>query len=83
MLQFCYHLIVSSIRVKKRINISVSPEVNEVIHKLAERDSVTTTTKALELIKKAIQIEEDEVWEALVLKRDSRKAKYYSHQEAW
>jgi len=44
---------------------------------------MTTTkykaTKATELLKIAVEIEEDQVWDALAKKRDTKKAEYISH----
>ena len=71
------------IKTKKRINISVSEEVNRELVKLAERDQVPVASKALELIRKAIQIEEDEVLDWLAQQRDIKGAKYLSHEQAW
>ncbi|MBI2406502.1 MAG: hypothetical protein HYV25_02880 [Candidatus Harrisonbacteria bacterium] len=68
---------------KKRINLSVSGDVNAVIQKLARRDNVPTATKALELIKRAILTEEDDVLDLLARERDTLGARYLSHSRAW
>lgn len=69
---------------KKRINISVSDSVNRALKKLAERDQVPTATKAESLISLALEIEEDEVWNEIVLERYTGKsAKPISHEQAW
>ena len=67
--------------IKKRVNISVSKEINEILNKLADRDNVPVATKALELLKEAIRIEEDEVWEKLAEARDKKGIKYLSHKD--
>lgn len=69
--------------IKKRINLSVSEDIDAVIKRLAERDSMPTASKALELIKKAIQIEEDDAFERLASERDTKSARYFSHARAW
>ena len=69
--------------IKKRINISVSEETDNLLKKLAERDEMPVATKVLELIKKALQIEEDDVLDVIASKRDSKKVRYLSHKEAW
>lgn len=71
------------LRTKKRINISISEEINQELIKLAERDQVPVTSKALELIKRAIQIEEDEVLDLLAQQRDTKDAKYLFHEQTW
>lgn len=68
---------------KKRINLSVSTELNKAIETLARRDEISATTKALELIERGLQIEEDDVWEAVANSRDKKGAKYLSHKELW
>lgn len=73
----------SKIVTKKRINISVSEDINQVLKKLARRDNVPVATKTLELLKEAIQIEEDGVWESLAEARDKKGVKYLSHKEVW
>lgn len=70
-------------KIKKRINISVSGEIDQSLSKLAKRDQMPVATKALELIKKALQLEEDVVLDLLAEKRDTADAGYLSHQKAW
>lgn len=72
-----------TITTKKRINLSVSEDVNAIIQKLARRDNVPATSKALELIKKAIVVEEDDALELLARERDVNGARYFSHGRAW
>jgi len=68
---------------KKRINISVSKEVEKMLSALSKRDQVPTASKAAELLRMAIEIEEDEVWNAIASKRDTKDAKFVSHKKAW
>jgi len=68
---------------KKRINISVSKEVDTALEKLAERDQVPQATKAEHLIRLALEIEEDQMLDTLALKRDIRGATFVSHARAW
>ena len=71
------------IKTKTRINISVAPEINKTLVRLAERDRIPVATKALELIKKALQIEEDDILNLLAEERDTKSAQYISHKKAW
>ena len=73
----------NKISTKKRINISVSEDINQILKQLARRDNVPVATKTLELLKEAIQIEEDVIWEKLAETRDTKGAKYLSHKEVW
>ena len=68
---------------KKRINISVSEAVERALELLAKRDSVPQATKASHLLERALEIEEDEVWNELAEKRDVRGARFIPHKQAW
>ncbi len=68
---------------KKRINISVSKETDTAMIALAKRDRVPLATKASHLISLALEIEEDQVLDALASKRDTPRAKFVSHTLAW
>ena len=69
--------------IKKRINITLSSELEQILTYLAERDDVPEATKASDLLMKAIEIEEDDVFNELAEKRDTKKAKFISHNEVW
>jgi hypothetical protein len=68
---------------KKRINISLPKDIEIVLGELADRDNVPTATKAIELIKIGIEIDEDEIWDKLAAERDTKDAKFISHKEFW
>ena len=68
---------------KKRINISVSKNVNDTLERLAKRDQMPQATKAEHLLTMALEIEEDEVLNAVALKRDGAGTKFVSHSAAW
>ena len=68
---------------KKRTNLCLPNDIDEALVFLAERDDVPKATKALQLIKIAIAVEEDEVWDSLATKRDTKDAKFISHKDAW
>lgn len=68
---------------KKRINISLSENMELAISKLAWRDQVPEATKAAELIRLALEVEEDGVWDKLATKRDTKNAKFLSRARAW
>lgn len=54
---------------KKRINITLTPEIEKLLKLLAQRDDVPEATKAVQLLEKAAQIEEDELWNEISEKR--------------
>ncbi len=68
---------------KKRINITLAPDVERALAVLAKRDAVPEATKASELMRVALEIEEDEVWNMLATTRDTKKARFVSHEAAW
>ncbi len=68
---------------KKRINISLSQELEKTITRLARRDEVPEATKAADLIRLAIEIEEDEVWNQIAQERDTKKSKFVEHNKTW
>lgn len=68
---------------KYRIHVSVPKDVETALERLAKRDDVPRASKALDLIRIALEIEEDQVWDRLALKRDTKNAKFVSHQKVW
>jgi len=68
---------------KKRINISLSPAMERALEILARRDAVPEATKAADLLRSALEIEEDDVWDKLASARDTRSARFISHKNAW
>lgn len=63
--------------------MSLPEDVREALAALALRDDVTPTTKALHLITLALEIEEDDVWNAIAERRDKPNTKFISHEEFW
>lgn len=68
---------------KKRINVSLPEDVEHALRVLADRDDVPQATKALHLIKLAIEIDEDDVLNAIAASRDTSRARFVSHTKAW
>lgn len=68
---------------KTRINISLPYDIREALIKLAHRDRVPQATKAAHLLETALELEEDQAWNAIAKQRDVRKALYLSHRKAW
>jgi len=68
---------------KKRINISLSKDLEEALTILAKNDNVPIATEAVRLIELAIEIEEDRILDEIASKRDTKDAKFISHEEAW
>lgn len=68
---------------KARINISVPDEVRKALAKLARRDRMPQATKAARLLELALELEEDQVWNTIAVRRDTRHARYLPHKKAW
>lgn len=68
---------------KQRINLSVTSEMSHVLEKLAIRDQMSVSTKTLELVSTALEIEEDIGFVQLVKSREKSKAKFISHDATW
>ena len=68
---------------KHRINVSLSNPLEKALLYLAKRDRVPQATKAADLLKLAVEIEEDSAWDRMAQVRDTKKARYVSHAKAW
>lgn len=68
---------------KKRINISLAPESERLLARIAKRDNVPEATKAAALLDLALEIEEDDALGLLANARDMKDTKYFSHADAW
>ncbi len=68
---------------KTRINVSVSKEVEKAVKALAKRDQVPNATKAAELLRLALEVEEDYVFDLIAQERDADNTTYISHKTAW
>lgn len=68
---------------KTRINISVPDGVKEALRKLAKRDRMPEATKAARLLEVALELEEDQIWNEIAEKRDSKGARFVPHAKVW
>ena len=68
---------------KKRLNMSLPEDVEQALAKLSKRDDVPQATKALYLLRIALEMEEDDIWNAIAEKRDVKNARFLSHEKAW
>lgn len=57
--------------------------MENILAKLAKRDEVPQATKAMELIRVAIEMEEDQFFDIIASERDKKGAKFASHKKAW
>ncbi len=68
---------------KKRINVSVSKDLDLILEKLAKRDQVPQATKAEHLLRLALEMEEDEILDTIASRRDQKSSKLVPHASAW
>jgi len=68
---------------KYRVNLSVSPGLKQSLQKLAKRDHTSVATKTVDLVRTALEIEEDITLLMLAEKREKKKGKYIAHDAAW
>lgn len=68
---------------KSRLNISLSDNMKSAIKRLAARDRMPEATKAARLIEVALEIDEDQVWDAIAQSRDKKGARFIAHKSAW
>jgi len=68
---------------KKRTNISLDDQLDTHLTLLAKRDNVPKATKAAQLIRIAVEIDEDDYLDTLANERDTQKAEFVEHEEAW
>lgn len=69
---------------KKRINISLPKHLAVFLEKISLRDEVPQATKAVELLEKALELEEDEYFSRLADARASDdEADYIAHEDFW
>lgn len=68
---------------KFRVNLSIPADVQRSLQKLAKRDHISITTKTLNLVYQALEIEEDAALMKIVKAREKIKGKYISHEDAW
>ena len=68
--------------IKKRINITVPETVELALEQAAKRDHVPQATKAAHLLQIALELEEDQIWDEITQKRDTKNALFVPHKKA-
>lgn len=72
-----------TIMMKTRINISAPKPVLIALRSLARRDDMPVAAKTLELVKYALEMEEDFMLGEIAKDRESRTTKWINHKDAW
>ena len=70
---------------KPRINIILEEPLYKTVEKLAQRDGMSLSLKARDLIKEALEIQEDIALSSFAEEREKtfRKSKALKHDEVW
>lgn len=68
---------------KKRINITISKELDRALAMFAKRDQVPQATKAEEFLRIGMELEEDILLEKIASERYGTAKKFVSHKEVW
>ena len=68
---------------KKRVNISLASDVDEALTKLARRDNVPQATKAAELLRVGLELEEDVLLDQIATERYNTSKARLSHKSVW
>jgi len=68
---------------KKRLNISLAPDLDNALVGLARRDSVPPATKAAELLRVGLEVEEDVILDRIATNRYKTSEGKLSHDEVW
>ena len=68
---------------KRRLNITLAPDVEKLLATIAKRDRVPEATKISELLKVSLMLEEDKAFSVLAENRLKEKGKKITHKELW
>lgn len=68
---------------KRRLNITLSPELEKLVALVAKRDKVPEATKVSELLLTSLALEEDRALSLLAAARMREKGKKLSHTDVW
>jgi hypothetical protein len=69
--------------IKQRINITADSDIESALKSAAKRDRVSMSSKATELIRLALDIEEDFALALIARERDTPNVKSISHEKVW
>jgi hypothetical protein len=70
---------------KPRINVILDEPIYKTVEQLAERDGMSLSLKVRDLVKEALEIQEDLALTSFAEKREKsfRKSKSLKHDEVW
>lgn len=68
---------------KKRLNLTLPPDIEKAIRLLAKRDNTSEAGKAVEMIRMSLELEEDRLLSLIAEERDTPDAQFISHEDIW
>lgn len=68
---------------KQRINLAVPFQLCRTLTRIAKRDHTSVATKTLNLVRLALEIEEDAFLLSQATQREQKKVRFVSHEKAW
>ena len=68
---------------KRRLNITLAPDVEKLVREIAKRDQVPEATKISELLRVSLVMEEDRAFSMLAESRLREKSRKLTHTEVW
>jgi hypothetical protein len=68
---------------KNRLNLSLPADMETLLKAYAELDGVPVATKAVELLKQALEWQEDRYFDKVATSRKSKDEKLLTHDEVW
>jgi len=69
--------------IKKRLNITLTPEMDEFITFLAKKDGVPQATKISQILQKTLEDMEDQILLEIALEREKENNTWISHHDIW
>lgn len=68
---------------KRRLNLSLPTELDNALARISKREGVPQAAKAIYFLQIGLELEEDVVLNKIAEERDTRGAKYLSHEAVW
>ena len=68
---------------KRRLNVTLAPDVEKLITRIAKRDRVPEATKISELLNISLLMEEDRALALLAENRLKEKGQKLTHKQVW
>jgi len=68
---------------KTRINLTVPAVMERDLQRIAKRDDRSLATTALDLLRRALEIEEDGALLRVAEEREKKRTAFFSHTRAW